>query len=600
MNDNEKSKEELITELNGLRHRLATYEKDPTLLLDKQLELDQHLFAESMEVVDYLKESRSFSHLPDKLIAELVPISEIAEFPEKTEILKEGTPNDKIYFLMRGIISVYSDGEFILRLKRIGDIFGEMSVISAKPCSATIIAETKVKVFSINSDIIGRYTDLRSGPLHTTLFRIFSLILTEKLSLTTFKAKQYESEHKSLLSEISHRKEIEKNLIIAREESKIANRTKNEFMANISHELRTPLNAINGFNEILTQSISDPSQLQYLEYMHSASNQLLALIMDILDLSKIETGKLEIKSSPVDLKSLFFEIEQIFKMKALEKNIKIVQTLDDSISDKIIFDKTRLRQILFNLVGNAIKFTEEGQITISANVKRKQDDAKFVDLSITVNDTGIGVNQEDQKIIFDSFTQQDGKSTRKYGGSGLGLTICHRLTTLLNGKISLNSEVNVGSTFNLLFKNVEIVPELELDNGIITFDHKTITFLNSKVLVVDDVEMNRKLLETNLTRRGVEVLSAENGLEAIKLAQKNHPDLIIMDIMMPVMDGVEAVKNLKQNDQTKDIPVIALTAFLDDENRSKFLKLGFEACLHKPVNIKELYSELIKYLDFSA
>jgi CheY-like chemotaxis protein/anti-sigma regulatory factor (Ser/Thr protein kinase) len=287
-------------------------------------------------------------------------------------------------------------------------------------------------------------------------------------------------------------------------------------------------------------------------------------------------------------------------MKALEKNIKIVQTLDDSISDKIIFDKTRLRQIMFNLVGNAIKFTEEGQITISANAKRKQDDAKFVDLSIIVNDTGIGVNQEDQQIIFDSFTQQDGKSTRKYGGSGLGLTICHRLTTLLNGTISLNSEVNVGSTFNLLFKNVEIVPELELDNGIFTFDPKTITFLNSKILVVDDVEMNRKLLETNLTRKGVEVLSAENGLEAIKLAQKNHPDLIIMDIMMPVMDGVEAVKNLKQNDQTKDIPVIALTAFLEDENRSKFLKIGFEACLHKPVNIKELYSELIKYLDFSA
>lgn len=599
MNDHKKSKDELIAELNELRQRLSTDQKKPTILSEEQLKLDQKLFEENIEVVDYLKESRSFSHLPDEVIAELVPVSEISEFPEKTEILKEGDSNDKIYFLMRGIISVYSGGEFILRLKRIGDIFGEMSVISSKPCAATVIAETKVRVFSVSADIIGRYTDVRSGPLHSTLFRIFSLILTEKLSLTTYKAKQYETEHKSLVSEIAHRKEVEKNLIIAREESKIANRTKNEFMANISHELRTPLNAINGFNEILSQLLTDSAQLQYLEYIRSASNQLLSLIMDILDLSKIETGKLELKKSPVDLKALFSEIEQIFKMKAVEKNIKIVQTLDESISDEIIFDKTRLRQILFNLVGNAIKFTEEGQITISADIKRREDNDGYVDLDISVDDTGIGVSQEDQQVIFDSFTQQDGKSTRKYGGSGLGLTICHRLTTMMNGTITLSSEVDIGSTFHLLFKKVELVPDSELDNGLVVFNHKTISFLNSTVLVVDDVEMNRKLLETNLTRRGIKVLSAENGLEAVKLAQSAHPDLIIMDIMMPVMDGVEAVKLMKVDEQTKNIPVIALTAFLEEENRSKFLKVGFEACLHKPVDIKELYGELIKHLDFS-
>jgi len=598
MNDDAKSKKELISEIEELRYRLSMYEKDPGTLSEKQLEQDQGIFSENMEVVDYLKESRSFSHLPKKLIAELVPVSQIIEFPEKTAILKQGDPNDKIYFLIRGVVSIYSDGEFILGLKRTGDIFGEMSVISNKPCSATVLAETKVKVFSIDADVIGRYTDVRNGPLHSTLFRIFSMILTEKLSLTTFKAKQYEIEHKNLLSEIKHRKEVEHNLRIAQETSKIANKTKDEFMANMSHELRTPLNIISGFSELLAQMIKDPAQQEYLNSIRSASKQLLALIMDILDLSKIETGKLEIKTTRLDLKALFFEIEQIFKMKAVEKNIKIVQEFDKNFSNDIIFDKTRLRQVLFNLVGNAMKFTANGQITLSSDVSVHPDNKNIIDLEIKVRDTGIGIPKEGQQLIFDSFTQQDGKSTRKYGGTGLGLTICHRLTEMMNGEISLNSEVDVGSTFKLVFKDIETVGELDQNDDILFFDQNTISFMDAKILVVDDVILNRKLLEKSLSKRGCEILLAENGEEAIKMVQKHHPELIIMDIMMPVMDGIEATKKLKADRQTKHIPVIALTAFLEDQNISKILDAGFEACLSKPIDINDLLHELIKHLSY--
>ena len=473
-----------------------------------------------------------------------------------------------------------------------------MSVISSKPCSATVLTETKVKVFSIDADVVGRYTDVRNGPLHSTLFRIFSMILTEKLSLTTYKAKQYETEHKNLLKEIDHRKAVENSLRIAQEESKIANKTKDEFMANMSHELRTPLNAINGFSELLSQVTSDPTQQEYLISIRSAGKQLLALIMDILDLSKIETGKLEIKTSCFDLKALFFEIEQIFKMKAVEKNIKFVQKFEKDISYDIIFDKTRLRQVLFNLVGNAMKFTENGQITLSSDISVHRDSENIIDLEIKVQDTGIGIPKAGQQLIFNSFTQQDGKSTRKYGGTGLGLTICHRLTEMMNGEISLKSEVGVGSTFKLVFKDIKTVIEADQKDEVLFFDQNTISFMDAKILVVDDVDLNRKLLEKSLVKRGCEVLLAGNGEEAIKMVQKHHPELIIMDIMMPVMDGIEATKILKVEGQTKDIPVIALTAFLEDQNITKILDVGFEACLNKPIDINELLHELIKHLSY--
>ncbi|MBU3916626.1 cyclic nucleotide-binding domain-containing protein, partial [bacterium] len=389
MEDGEKSKEQLIDELEDLRLKLHQKEQNKLIISDKQIEADQLIFKENLEIVKFFKESRSFSHLTDDLIAELIPHSKLIEYSIQTEILKQGDPNTKVFFLMRGIVSIYADGEFILRLQRKGDIFGEMSVISNKPCSATVITETQVKVFCIDSKVVGKFTDISHDLLHNTLYRIFSMILTEKLSLTTHKAKQYELEHKTLLNEIKHRKDIEKSLRVAKEEAEIANMTKNEFMANMSHELRTPLNVINGFSELLHPTLTDEQQKRYLESIQTAGSNLLTLITDILDLSRIESGKLKIQKTSFGLKKLFEEIEHIFKMRAMQKDLRFSINLDPKLSSNVNLDKTRLRQILVNLVGNAIKFTEKGQVVLSARTIPVPSKSNKVNLHISVEDTGI-------------------------------------------------------------------------------------------------------------------------------------------------------------------------------------------------------------------
>jgi signal transduction histidine kinase/CheY-like chemotaxis protein len=598
MKDEAKSKEQLIDELEDLRLKLHQNEQDEFVIPDEQIESDQHIFKENLEVVSFLKQSRSFSHLTNELIAELIPHSELVEYPARTEILRQGDSNTKVFFLMRGTIRVYADGEYILSLQRKGDIFGEMSVISSKHCSATVTAETRVKVFCLDARVMGKFDDISTGLLHNTLYRIFSMILTEKLSLTTYKAKQYEIEHKSLLDEIKHRKEIENNLRIAKEEAEIANMTKNEFIANISHELRTPLNTITGYSELLFPTLADKQQKDYLQSIQMAGSNLLTLITDILSLSRIKSGKLKIETTNTRLKTVFEEIDHIFKMKAMEKDLKFSINLDPKLSSNVTLDKTRLRQILFNLVGNAIKFTEKGQVILSARTIPTPSKSDKVDLHISVEDTGIGIPLEEKKRIFESFTQLDSRSTRKYAGTGLGLAICQRLVTMMNGEIILNSIVGQGSRFEVRLKEVELTPAKNQENLEKSFNVNSILFPDAKVLVVDDVELNRTLLEKILIRNGIEVIQAEDGLEAFSKTKEIQPDLIIMDIMMPVMDGVEATRKLKNDPETKTIPVIGLTAYAEEANKDKLIEIGFETCLYKPINTLELYNELIKYLNY--
>jgi len=599
MGDESKSKEQLINELETLRLKLHDSEKEKLILSDKQIKSDQFVFNENLEVVQFLKESRSFSHLPDGLIAELIPHSKIIEYANRTEILIEGDPNTKVFFLMRGIISVYADGEFILKLQRKGDIFGEMSVISNKPCSATVIAETQVKAFSIDAKVIGKFTDISSGLLHNTLYRIFSMILTEKLSLTTHKAKQYEIEHKTLLDEIKNRKQIEQHLRIAKEEAEIANRTKNEFVANMSHELRTPLNAITGFSELLLPMMEDTQQKKYLRSIQSASMNLLTLITDILDLSRIESGKMEIEKTKFDLKSVFREIEHIFKMKSVDKDIDLVIEFEPNFKSKVVLDKPRIRQVLFNLVGNAIKFTEKGQVKLDFASTPHETKRNRVSLHIGIEDTGIGIPEDEQQRIFESFTQQDGRSTRKYGGTGLGLAICQRLVEMMGGEIILKSSVGVGSRFEVCIKDVEISAPVSADQDFQFANISKVSFDNTRILVVDDVELNRTLLKKILTKCGVEVLLAENGEEAVKMTTEEKPDLVIMDIMMPKLDGAAATKIILTNPDTKDIPILAFTAYVEDDIQTKLFEIGFAACLYKPINTPELYKELTKFLPYS-
>jgi PAS domain S-box-containing protein len=359
------------------------------------------------------------------------------------------------------------------------------------------------------------------------------------------------------VTNISELKETEQALVTAKEIAESANRAKSEFIANMSHEIRTPMNAVIGFSDILAAEVTDKKQKSHLNSIQTAGKSLLTLINDILDLSKIEAGRLDIQYEPINPRIIFTELQQVFSQSMAENNLKFIVDIDETLPPALFLDETRLRQVLFNLIGNAIKFTERGYVKLC--VKNVYTKDSYIDLIIAVEDSGIGIPTEQQALIFESFKQQDGQSTRKYGGTGLGLAITKRLVEMMNGQISVKSNPGKGSRFEIALHDVKVavaMPAAVQDNS---FDSNNIIFEKVLILVVDDIESNRNLIKEYLSRVNFEVVSAENGQEALLFVEEYHPALILMDIRMPKMDGYEATKRLKDNPNTVEIPVIALT-----------------------------------------
>ncbi|HDN27759.1 MAG TPA: response regulator [Thioploca sp.] len=384
----------------------------------------------------------------------------------------------------------------------------------------------------------------------------------------------------------------------AKDAAESANRAKSEFLANMSHEIRTPMNAVIGFSELLSALITDKKQKSYLDSIQIASNALLTLINDILDLSKIEAGRLEIQYETVNPYSLFNELKQIFAVKIAEQNLEFIVDIDKKLPPALLLDEVRLRQVLLNLIGNALKFTDKGYIKLSAKIKipptpfEKGGPGKIFDLILSVEDTGIGIPSEQQALIFESFRQQDGQSTRKYGGTGLGLAITKRLVEMMNGHISVKSTVGRGSVFEIMLQDVDVSSTEPVNTQDEPFDFTTIFFEKAQVLVVDDIESNRRLIKEWLSQVNLDVIEAEDGQKALLFTEEYRPAMILMDIRMPVMDGYEATQQLKTNPSTLDIPVIALTAFVTLDEKSQH---GFDGYLSKPVNMRNLFKELSRY-----
>jgi len=395
-------------------------------------------------------------------------------------------------------------------------------------------------------------------------------------------------------------KKIEAEMRAAKDVAEASSSAKSQFLANMSHEIRTPLNGVLGMAQALEADGLTPPQKEKVGVILDSGKSLMALLNDVLDLTKIEAGKMEISAVPGDFLHTMKRTRQLFQATADEKGLDLLVRYDAHFPQRLTYDPTRVRQCVSNLISNAIKFTNQGRVEVAISSSRIDGGDYLV--AVEVSDTGIGMSEDTQAKLFTVFTQADGATTRKFGGSGLGLAISRQLARMMGGDITVTSNAGKGSTFRLTFRAQEAAPARNTapapEQRVAEPAKRSLRGL--RVLLTDDNAINRQVIKLFLAPQGCDISEATNGKEALDLIAQHEFDIVLLDVHMPVMDGKEAIQRLRAEPRWKHLPVIALTADAMSGDREKYLALGMTDYLSKPVDQRELIAKLHHVMGLDA
>ena len=687
------------------------------------------------EILNVLKSARLFSQFEDNQLLDLIGHSMIVKYKSGDVIVREAKKNDHFFVLIRGTVAVYAEDELVITMYRQGDIFGEMSVISRTNTTASVIAKTDVRLFTVPaSDIYSsENTELRS-----MVFKIFLDILTDKLALTTIKVKGFQAttdelsikkaelaetednllqkevilqsvlgsmsdgvvvtdvngnlldlnnafrdlfhpkkipdsfedwpnklgffhtDEKTLFSveelptvKVLHGQEVdseeiyiinsqtpegiwlqassrllkaensktpigavtvfrdytkkkkeEQALIKAKENAEAMAKAKSDFLAVMSHELRTPLNGIMGMTDLLYSTNLTGEQKDCVNTICTSSENLLSMVMNILDYNNLETDTFKAENRAFSIQNVFSEISSIYKLHARKKNIQLSLSISDEIPPQVIGFERGLQQVIRNLTENAIKFTQEGKVVLSAELKSK--DRNIMTVFFAVSDTGIGIREDQVQHLFKPFTQVDSSYARKFEGTGIGLSLCKKLVEHMKGSIKVESDYNKGSNFIFQIPFLSVEMKKEDNNKRLIPVSKSVTsgkqnqdfakIYPKNILVVEDNIMNQKLILKVLKKLGYKPELAKNGLEAVKCVEKEIYDLILMDLQMPEMDGIEATKVILEQLRINPKPsIVALTANVSEDVKQTCFDIGMREYITKPLKV-DVLKDLLKNL----
>ncbi len=402
--------------------------------------------------------------------------------------------------------------------------------------------------------------------------------------------------------DVTELRQREKELKKAQAAAIAASNAKSAFLANMSHEIRTPLNGILGMAQVLEMGNLAPEQRDQVQTILDSGRNLMALLNDVLDLSKIEAGKIAIVKANTDLIHTLRRLHRLWKAKAEEQGLEFYLSLDAELPQVLNFDSVRVRQCVSNLISNAIKFTRNGRVEVFVTAKKLADGQNLV--KIRVSDTGIGMDQETMDRLFRPFTQADDSTSRKYGGTGLGLSITRSLAELMGGEASVRSEIGRGSEFTFSFLAGEAAPQLRVVNeGMSLSEDESRARLrnqNLRLLLVDDHPINRQVASLFLRPFNMRIVEATNGKEALACLEREQFDLVLLDVHMPVMDGTETIRHIRASDQPwRNVPVVALTADAMTGDRERYLGMGMDGYLSKPIAERDLITEISRLRSIS-